>query len=50
MVGRAKSVAKKQQLEVASDEKVGIVVERYRADFEKPVKERKGARRICEEV
>lgn len=51
MVGRAKSVAKKQQ--EASEEKAElqkIAVERYRAELEKPVKERKGARRICEEV
>jgi hypothetical protein len=47
MVGRAKSVAKKQQ--AASDKRVEIAVERYRAEFEKPVKERKGARRICED-
>ena len=45
----SKSVAKKQQT-AASDEKVGIAVEQYRAEFEKPVKERKGTRRICEEV
>lgn len=51
MVGRAKSVAKKQQ--EASEEKAEwqrIAVERYRAELEKLVKERKGARRICEEV
>ena len=42
MVEGAKSIAKKQQEKVA--------VERYRAELEKPVNERKGARRICEEV
>ena len=51
MVRRAKSVAKKQQ--EASEEKAKlqkVAVERYHAELEKPVNERKGARRICEEV
>lgn len=51
MVGRAKSVAKK--LQEASEEKAElqkIAVERYRAELKKPANERKGARKVCEEV
>src|ERR1700679_4176090 len=51
MVGRAKSAAKKQSEK--SEEKVGlqrIAVIRYREELQKPVQERRGARKICEEV
>ncbi|KIL57454.1 hypothetical protein M378DRAFT_16238 [Amanita muscaria Koide BX008] len=51
MVGRAKSTAKKQHEE--SDEKAElqrVAVNRYCAELEKPAEDRRGARRICEEV
>ena len=51
MVGRAKPEAKKRH--EASEEKTNlqkIAVEKYRAELSKPSCERKGARRICEEV
>jgi hypothetical protein len=51
MVGRAKSDARKQQ--ESSEEKTKLqktAVERYRAELLKPSSERKGARKICEEV
>lgn len=51
MVGRAKSEARKQK--ESSEEKTNlqkIAVERYIAELSKPSSERKGARKICEEV
>jgi hypothetical protein len=51
MVGRAKFEARKQK--ETSEEKTElqkIAVERYHAEFLKPSSERKGARKICEEV
>ena len=51
MVGRSKPEAKKQQ--EASNEKAEvqkIAVERYRTELLKPINDRKGARKICEEV
>ena len=51
MVGRAKSEAKKQSEK--SEEKAElqrIAVARYHEELQKPVGERRGARKICEEV